>query len=242
MVGCPVCDSTDLVAAEERRGALDGRVYRLSTCRNCTAIVSVDDLADVIANGSIEAEQAASSEDFYAVENLAPQFVAEQVAADTRTEFLVEQYPAVPRGIFLDFGAGRGFTAAAATRLFHHSIAYDFNIKTAMKLHPMFPNKERIRLVPDLSGVASFDAICLFHVLEHMPTMRQDMAIIIQKLSKSGAVFFQVPLLRNEYLTRSHFTYMNRYSCEILCRLLRLTVVGIWFDHPTDFMTCIAHK
>ncbi|MGH7172595.1 MAG: class I SAM-dependent methyltransferase [Gemmataceae bacterium] len=213
-------------------------------CLNCHAVLNQRDLTAAQNGHDFLADQSGSSAEFYAITPELLESVGQEVEkrADL-LRFLFEQYPEVPRGTFLDFGAGRGFLCSAAARHFRVVYACELNTVTLEEMHPHLPHKDRINIISDVQAVkGALDTVAMFHVIEHLPDIRAVLTGIVDKLSEGGALFFQIPMQRNEYLVFTHYTFLNEVSARTLCESLGLDVLGVWYDTGLDFLTCIARK
>jgi protein-L-isoaspartate O-methyltransferase len=105
------------------------------------------------------------------------------------------------RGTFVDYGAGMGFTAAAATDLFERVYAIEVNRNTINAMLPHFKAGSRITVVEDIGGVDEpIDALYLWHTVEHMADLLPQMKKAVRHLAPGGALFFQVPCYRDPYV------------------------------------------
>ena len=241
---CPACYEGERLSIREHRLGADGRQYELMACLNCHAVLNRGDLSAAQNGHDFLADQSDSSADFYAITPALLDSVNQEVANSANLlRFLFEQYPEVPRGAFLDFGAGRGFLCSAAAQHFPVVYGCELNTATLEEMHPYLPRKEMIHIISDVQAVeGTLDTVAMFHVLEHLPDIRAVLTPIVGKLSEGGALFFQVPMQRNDYLVYTHYTFLNEVSVRNMCGGLGLDVLGVWYDTGLDFLTCIARK
>ena len=223
-----------------RRGH-DGRRYDLWSCLRCTAVINSTDLCGAAERAP--AIQSESSAEFYRLTDEVIAALPEEVAANRNlVSFLLDNCPDLGRAAFLDFGAGRGCLAAAATEAFNLALASELDLTMLQQLLPHLPNNERIRLVKDMGTLPPLDAVAAFHVLEHLPDVKLVLGPVTAALKPGGALFFQVPLLRNDYLVHTHYTFFGEASARAACARLGLVVSGVWYDEALDFLTCIARR
>lgn len=213
-------------------------------CLSCYAIINENDLVKAFEQDNYLQVQSDTSQNFYTVDESTISQLHEIVDSNKGIcTFLLDVCPDLPRESFLDFGAGRGCLASAATSFFDRSYAAEINLKTLEACHPHLPNADRISITADYTEIEeSFDAIASFHVLEHLPQMGKIVGEVVQRLRPNGAFFFQVPLLRSDYLVETHYTFMNELCARRLCSDVGLEVVGVWFDLDLDFLSCIARR
>jgi 2-polyprenyl-3-methyl-5-hydroxy-6-metoxy-1,4-benzoquinol methylase len=79
-------------------------------------------------------------------------------------------------------------------------------------------------------------------VLEHLPDVKLVLDPFVSRLKPGGALFFQVPLLRNDYLVNTHYTFFGEPAARAACHRLGLAVAGVWYDEAKDLLTCIARR
>ncbi len=240
---CTACGEMHRLSPFEKRIDLDGMVYDLWLCLNCYMVLNATHLREARAGGSFLGQQAASSDEFYAV---SPEFlsgVSEDVDRNGFIDFLIEQYPGVGRGTLMDFGAGRGITAAAAAKHFDKVYAVELTLNVLKQVHSVMPLKDKVFPTSDYLSISEpHDAILSMHVLEHLPNIREILDVLVSRLNPGGALFFQVPMLRKDYLVCVHYSFFNEASCRTLACNLGLEVVGVWFDNNFDFLNCIMRK
>ena len=238
---CPACGEAVAIVPHAQRRGQDGRAYDLWSCLGCTAVINATDLCGV--GEQAAAVQSESSADFYRLTREVIGALPNEVAQNRNLiGFLLEHCPDLGRSAFLDFGAGRGCLAAAATEVFDLALASELDLTTLDHFLPYLPNNDRIRLVSDPRSLPPLDAIAAFHVLEHLPDVKHVLGPVVAALQPGGALFFQVPLLRNDYLVHTHYTFFSEASARAACARLGLNVVGVWYDQALDFLTCIARR
>lgn len=99
---------------------------------------------------------------------------------------------AKPKGRLLDFGCGTGYFLKAAEKDGWEVVGYEPNpdaAAIAIRQHHLTILHEYEAL--ELSK--KFDAICLFHVLEHIHDLDGTMQLLLGKLKKRGTLFVAVP-------------------------------------------------
>ncbi len=240
---CTICREEYNLSPWEKRTGLDGFIYDLWQCLNCHAILNASHLREARINASFVDMQSDSSDEFYAIDQAFLDSVPAAIAQIDFIRFLFEQYPACPRGVAIDFGAGRGLVAGAAAVHFERVYAAELTLNVLQKVHEVMPNRHRIAVTNDFMAIPdSFDLIVSMHTLEHLPNLRDILDGLIAKLNPKGALFFQVPLLRKDHLVCVHFTFFTETSCRAMAHELGLQMVGTWFDTQNDFLTCIMRK
>ena len=239
---CTACLERKSLIPFEKRTDLDGVIYDLWLCRNCYAILNGTHLRES-QNSDFLAIQADTSHEFYAVDEAFLEGITKEIEADGFVGFLLSQYPECKRGVLLDFGAGRGITSAAAANHFDKVYAAELSLPTLMKVHSAMPLRHKVFPVGDyLSIEEKFDAVISLHTLEHLPNLREILDNIINRMNPGGALLFQVPLLRKDYLVCVHYTFFTEASCLALARDTGLECLGVWYDNDLDFLTCIMKK
>jgi 2-polyprenyl-3-methyl-5-hydroxy-6-metoxy-1,4-benzoquinol methylase len=228
-----------------RRLDVDRRQVRLELCRHCTAIVNVSDLCEAERPEGNRALQSDSSKEFYAVtQDVVDSFAQRLVGARLSLDFLLSNVAQgfEPR-VFADVGAGYGFTAAAATERFDRVYAIDYNTVALEALRSHFPKPERLHIRATLEETEEpFDAVMLWHVLEHCEDAVGFLRDIGSKLRPGGTVFVQCPMYRDPYVVFTHFTFHNETSLRTMCLTAGLRCDHVWFDVDNQFITCLATR
>lgn len=241
---CPLCQTAASVLPFDQRHDIDGRVCRIGQCRCCHVLINCTDLArDRMAPTTNDQLQALSSDQFYAVD---ADFLADldrHVASSHIVDFLFEQVPSLARGSLMDFGASRGIVAASAARQFAQVYAVELTLGVLRQVHAHMRHRDRIHITDDLEHVPStLDAIISMHVLEHLPELGAMVRRLAAKLNPGGAMLVQVPLLRNDYIVRTHYVFFNERAVFSLAAFAGLDVIGVWYDTDRDFLTAILRR
>lgn len=240
---CTVCRETRALAPFEQRSDPHGNIYDLWICLNCLAVLNATHLRMIHNGVDFLSWQSDSSDEFYAVDDAYLASVPQAIDECGFIDFLFSVYPQNPKGVLVDFGAGRGIVAGAAAKHFNKVYAVELSLNVLQKVHASMPLKEKVITTDDFASIPDkFDCITSMHVLEHLPEMRDILDALVSRLNRGGSLFFQVPMLRKEYLVNVHYTFFNEASARSLCNSLGLETVGIWFDHNLDFLTCVAKK
>jgi predicted TPR repeat methyltransferase len=240
---CTICGEASHVVSFEMRKDVDGRLIDLGLCTRCHAVLNLTDLRAQGLGGGNRERQAMASDAFYEVD---PQFIEglpDAIDRHRMVEFLLEQMPDIHRGVMLDFGAGRGLLAASGAKVFERVHAVEMTLNVLMIVHAYMPGRERVILTDDFTTIGEgVDLIASMHVLEHIPDLKDVLGALVAKLNPGGALFFQVPMLRNDYIVSTHYTFFNEPAVRALAAEHGLDVVGVWFDTDLDFLTAILKK
>ncbi|MCC5937435.1 MAG: class I SAM-dependent methyltransferase [Lunatimonas sp.] len=98
------------------------------------------------------------------------------------------------KGRLLDYGCGTGYLLAAAQKNGWQVIGYEPN-PTACKQAKNINGLTPVTSLTTLKKEKKFDAITLFHVLEHIHDLNKTLKIILDLLKKRGFLFIAVPNL-----------------------------------------------
>ncbi|KEO73576.1 methyltransferase [Anditalea andensis] len=96
------------------------------------------------------------------------------------------------KGRLLDYGCGTGHFLKRANKNGWQTIGLEPN-KEAAELAVKNLNLSILQSLDDLKHENKFDAITLFHVLEHVHDLHHTLNILLQKLKKRGTLFIAVP-------------------------------------------------
>ncbi|MFC4870594.1 class I SAM-dependent methyltransferase [Negadavirga shengliensis] len=96
------------------------------------------------------------------------------------------------KGKLLDFGCGTGYFLKAAQADGWQASGYEPNQKAS----EIARNKNNVTLystLDEISKTKKFDAITLFHVMEHVHNLDKTIKILLERLKKRGSLFIALP-------------------------------------------------
>ncbi|MEX2512556.1 MAG: class I SAM-dependent methyltransferase [Cyclobacteriaceae bacterium] len=96
------------------------------------------------------------------------------------------------KGRILDFGCGTGHFLKAAKKNGWDS----YGIEPDLYAASYAKTKNKINLINglvELNNIKKFDAITLFHVLEHVHDLNKNLSVLIDRLKKRGTLFIALP-------------------------------------------------
>src|SRR5690606_16196305 len=96
------------------------------------------------------------------------------------------------KGRLLDFGCGTGYFLKSAKEDGWKVLGIEPNVKAARFAH----EKHLLQVMNNPSALETekkFDAITLFHVLEHVHDLQFTLELLVSKLKKRGVIFIAVP-------------------------------------------------
>jgi len=96
------------------------------------------------------------------------------------------------KGRLLDFGCGTGYFLNRASKNGWNVVGVEPNEK-ASAIAAENKALKVYRTVKDLDAENKFDAITLFHVLEHIHDLRPTLNLLLDRLKKRGTLFLAVP-------------------------------------------------
>jgi 2-polyprenyl-3-methyl-5-hydroxy-6-metoxy-1,4-benzoquinol methylase len=235
---CPCCGSLALRRVQIMRD-IDGRDLPIMECSGCSAYINVNDLSEALRNHALTEEQATGSAGFYLHKDN-NQDAEIEACNGMLTDLL--SLTSCGRSSMLDFGAGMGYLAAAATRHFDTVFAIEPSKDMLAANHHNLPGSNRIQIIESIDAAPALDAVVAWHVFEHLPSIVETLHQIAGKLSEHGSIYFQVPMLQQSHLVRCHYTFLNEQACMTICGIAGLSVNDILFDTSRNFLTCIASK
>lgn len=233
-VVCPSCES---IAGYDSFD--NSKVVR---CTFCSSIVN---LAELVASKDMQLpRQSDSSVSFYRVDEALLKNIPDEIEKRLPTiHFLFEKYPDVPRGMFVDFGAGYGFVALAAQPYFERVCAVEVNRETIGKVLTSSDTGMTIDVYSSIDDITELIDVCfMWHVVEHIPNAVQLLRIISNKLSSGGCIFAQVPMYQEKHVCKTHYHFLNEDSVKIMCERAGLTKIETYIDYERQFLTFIAKK
>ena len=157
------------------------------------------------------------------------------------TAFLMQQAPWIGRNRMLDVGAGRGTLAAGACEHFDEVYATDLNMETLKRCAEHW--NCGLKLVEQIGDAPDgLDAVTLWHVVEHLVDAPSVFDVLVAKLAPGGAVFWQVPAFRREFVCPTHYAFHTEHSARVLMERAGLECVNVWPDNDFGFLTILARK
>jgi hypothetical protein len=144
-------------------------------------------------------------------------------------------------GVFLDFGAGSGYAAIAASRRFRHSIICDMYPEISEAIVGAL-DLTNITVIDDLVKLpCPVDVLFMWHVLEHLPDPTAFWAKNRNILADRAELIVQVPMYRSDYVVDAHFVFFNEQSLRIWFSRIGGNLRRILFDKENDFLTAVGH-
>lgn len=246
-LACPTCGKNGAFVPFLVRSRKNIRI-QLGTCLGCTSVVNLTDLLVAKARNDYQHVQRESSADFYRVNQALLDDCDRHVAnAIPVMEYLRSKCPQLVEGendgVFVDYGAGMGFLALAASRFFSKVYAVELSKGPINEILTHQGAQGIITVVDDVAEVREpLAVVCMWHVLEHLPDAYCKVREIYQRLGLGGYLYFQVPMLKPDYIVETHYHFMNEYSAEAMCKQAGFSLIDIVFDEENFFMTVIACK
>jgi SAM-dependent methyltransferase len=244
IANCPTCGCGSVFPFETRTDQY-GRVYDLRICADCSSVLNWSDLTNSLSDRERLESQ---GEAVHAIDVLSDDHVAELPAQieqheDAFIKFLLQTWPEVKRGSYLDFGAGKGLLAVGAAKHFESVYALEIDLSVIRRVMTYSERPERIHPVSRLEDINSrLDVVSFIHVLEHLTDINGTISTVSDMLSPGGVILYQVPMLRNDYLMPVHYTFMNDRSARIVASKAEMELIGPFFDCTNNFMTCVMVK
>ncbi len=107
-----------------------------------------------------------------------------------KVNWINDKFP--KKGKLLDFGCGTGHFLNAIKKSGWETIGYEPNSKAA-NIAKADNQVKLLVSIEELKGHKKFDAITLFHVLEHIHELNKTLKILLDRLKKRGILFIAVP-------------------------------------------------
>lgn len=239
-MNCVVCDFPDPRPFDKVR-SLEGTVADIVCCRNCGAIINLK-AYETLEGEAIEAVQ---KTDFYMPGNeeiaSAPSKVEESAALFEYLDGIVKPNP---EAVFCDFGAGRGYVALYASRMFRKAIACEWDRRPIEAVTAGLPE------VPSNFEIASdFDAISdkigvlfMWHSLEHLPEPASFWKARKHMFDDDAIIFLQIPLFRPAHVVDCHYVFYTELSLTEWAKSLGAVPIRFGYDVDNGFLGMIAQR
>lgn len=142
---------------------------------------------------------------------------------------------------YFEFGAGTGMLAASACELFSEVKVYDVVGHRLEKMRRKLnvPNLEVIG-ENELDSVRA-DFIVAWHVFEHLVAPGEVLNSVLEALSPTGVLYFQVPLISREFVFSTHLFFLNENAIRKVCENRPLHL-SFFYDHSLAALTCLIQK
>jgi 2-polyprenyl-3-methyl-5-hydroxy-6-metoxy-1,4-benzoquinol methylase len=245
LVKCPCCGSLGQTVKYQERLDIYGNDAEIGICLNCTALVNIFPLLSAIEDDDyIEIQRVSSAHTYQVSEDvlLDAQKKANQLLGVV--DFALNYLGDNPRLSFCDFGAGYGYLAAAGALRFQKSYAVEINTNAIKQLLPHYKNNQNINVIESISelDLNSIDLMVLWHTVEHLVDAQDVLKNIYEYIKPGGAIMFQCPMFKSDYVVFSHYFFLNEFSSKILCELVGFESLQCWFAREEEFITCLARK
>lgn len=240
--GCPLCHSSLVGPAfDVKDHTVSRNMFSVWECKSCTARFTQD------IPGEEEIGTYYLSEDYISHTETRKGFVnkayhaVRNITLQQKRKMIV-RHTAMPAGRLLDIGCGTGafLQVMAQSGWTVQGLEPDPGAReiAASRGVPVLPSGELSRLTP------GFDAITMWHVLEHVHNLHGYLQTIAQLLTGAGRLFVAVPNFRSAdaahygsswaaYDVPRHLYHFSPESVKSLMKMHGLEVVGMspmWFD------------
>ena len=243
-VNCPCCGSTDTgFRLAARDYTVSGEVFSLWQCARCTVRFTQGAPKPAFIGRYYKAENYISHTDTKAglINGL---YHRVRKLTLRGKEGLLKKYTGHATGNLLDIGAGTGAFCRYMQEAGWTVTGLEPDEATRLRAHELHgltlqPAEELLRL-----PACSYDAVTLWHVLEHVHTLHEYVKRIRELLSPQGRAFIAVPNYTSydaavygqywaAYDVPRHLYHFSPQAMEFLLKKHRLTLVAIepmWYD------------
>lgn len=237
---CVVCGSDSLSTWDKVRD-LAARVVELKNCVECGAIINL---------GAYEALKSHSPQDLQKTDYYMPS--DEEIASAPKKveecasyfNYLSSVLPLKREWVFCDFGAGRGYVALYASKLFRKSIACEWDarpidaVKAGLPIVPEnFETAEDIDAVKDKIGL-----LFMWHSLEHLPEPTEFWASRKNLLEDEAVIFLQIPLFRPAHVVDCHYVFWTERSLTKWAASIDAVPLAFGYDADLGFLGMVAQR
>lgn len=241
---CPLCDSPDVAPEREIKDfSVSGEVFPVWKCNDCTGLFTQNIPSQKNIGRYYESEQYISHTE--ASSGLMNSAYLKVRNITLRSKYaIVKKYCKKDAGNLLDFGAGTGaFVSHMRSRGWK---AEGIEPSETARKNAVIHHK-LVLLEPErLNGLedASYDAITLWHVLEHVHHLKPSLEKLLAKLKPEGRIFIAVPNYTSydaavygdfwaAYDVPRHLYHFSPYAFRKFSETVSLeveTILPMWFD------------
>lgn len=237
---CPVCSSQNLVVTDRLENG--GVVFDIATCLGCASSLNLTAYEILERRQDIRDIQ---KTDFYDISSLRlDELINEVDIHKLNLENLFKRTEFSPAGkSFLDFGAGRGCTSAAACSYFKKVYAVDYSPSVVERTFELLDVGDKAVVATDFDSFGEkFDFVFAWHVIEHLPNPVRVLRTIADSMSDSGIIAIQIPKFRVEHVIDCHYVFYNRFSLPVLLRACDIRTLDVMDDYKHHFLTVLGTK
>jgi 2-polyprenyl-3-methyl-5-hydroxy-6-metoxy-1,4-benzoquinol methylase len=143
---------------------------------------------------------------------------------------------------FLDFGAGAGEAACAATHRYKRSIACEWDLRALDRTIEAAPQyKKKVVRTKDIKQVAEqVDVVFMWHVLEHLPHPTRFWRQCANRLRHDAVFFVQIPLYRPAHVVNCHYTFFTERSISAWASCIGCDGITTMYDTGSGFLSFVA--
>lgn len=142
----------------------------------------------------------------------------------------------------LDFGCGTGHFLEYAQSKQWEVVGYEPSTEAAAVAKSKF-NLKLYSELPELATEKKFDAITLFHVLEHIHDLKGTMEFLLSKLKKRGTLYLAVPnnasydatLFKEDWAALDVPRHLYHFTQETMHQLAKQYALKIVAEEPMPF-------
>ena len=231
---CPVCDSKELEKyLESADHFLSKEKFSLYKCKSCQVLLTkprteVNSILNYYKSNDYISHSNQSKSLIGIIYKLVRNYTLSQKIK------MVERY--VSKGKLLDYGCGTGHFLTRAKKQGWEVQGIEPDAMARQNLHPSLENLVQ----PSLSKIPSknhFNAITLFHVLEHVHKLHETLTELISVLDKNGLIFLALPNYQSAdaqhyqtywagYDLPRHLYHFNQYSVFQLAEKYNLKIIS----------------
>jgi hypothetical protein len=237
---CPACGLSARFSRFEVARQQDQKIVDILICSSCSVLINGGAYAAFEAQPDSREIQRT---DYYTIGAPALAEEMEQVAkAQSMIKYLTERVDRNWAALtFCDLGAGRGYTAIAASESFSHSIACEFDLRNIREVCSVVGQPNNLELSDDIFKTRqNIDVLFAWHVLEHIPHLHNFIADLQETLNDDCTIFLQCPCYRPDYIVECHYLFFNEVSLRETMRQSGFREIEIGFDADNGFISYLG--
>ena len=224
---CPICSENNL---EYTSNHLDWENIKIYYCQSCNYWFTNPEPTEIELNQHYQSIYSEKRDNYFG--DVYYDIMEKRAKAQIKfIKTYIEQNNHLSQWKAIDIGCGIGALVSSLEKETAFAIGYDSD-RTAIKIGKSLWNSNIYQNDSDISQKYNqdFDLLCMSHVVEHLPNIKQSLHNILSILKPNGYIFIEVPncfpeMFSNKVDTESHLHFFTQNSLIKLLDCLNLEVI-----------------